>query len=127
MNLVNNLIILRGNLGRDPEVKETANGKKLAKFSVATSRSYKNAQGEYENDTTWHNAIAWGKVAERVDKALKKGYQVFIEGKQINRSYEDSKGVKRYVSEVLIGDFDVLKRPQQNVKADQADGDGLPF
>lgn len=120
----NNLILLKGNLGRDPEVKETSNGNKFAKFSVATNMGYKNKNGDFENNTTWHNAIAWGKIAERVDKALKKGYQVFIEGRQVNRSYEDAKGDKRYISEVVIADFNVLRTTSQS---GQQDGDNLPF
>lgn len=97
MKTLVNSIHLIGNLGRDPEIKETNSGKKLSKFSIATNNIYKNANGEYVTDTTWHNAIAWGYLAERVQKSLKKGYLVVVEGSQKNRTYEDQEGKKRLV------------------------------
>ncbi len=125
MKTVRNHISLIGNLGRDPETKETSNGKKLSKFSLATNRTYKNSEGEFITDTTWHNAIAWGYLADRVQKSLKKGYLVVVEGTQSNRSYEDQEGKKRYVSEVIIRDFQHLgKKNQEPVKADSEE---MPF
>lgn len=73
MKDLRNRVQLIGNLGMDPEVKDFDKGKKMAKFSVATSQSYQNSSGEWVKDTQWHNIIAWGKLAETAEKYLKKG------------------------------------------------------
>ena len=96
-----NKVQLIGNLGNDPEVIALESGKKLAKFSIATNETYKNAQGEKTTDTQWHNVIAWGKVAELTENFLTKGKEVVIEGKLTSRSYETKTGEKRYVTEVV--------------------------
>ena len=85
MNALRNKVQLIGNIGMNPEVKTLDGGKKLAKMSIATNESYKNAKGEYVKETQWHNLIAWGKTAELVEKLLKKGSEVAVEGKLINR------------------------------------------
>ena len=100
MNALRNKVQLIGNLGMNPEVKTLDGGKKLAKFSIATNENYKNAKGEKVTDTQWHNVVAWGKTADIIEKFLKKGSEVAIEGKLINRNYDDKEGVKRYVTEV---------------------------
>ena len=123
---LSNSILLRGHIGRDPEIKETASGKKLARFSVATNKTYKNANGDYVKDTTWHNVIAWGFVADRVDKALKKGYHVLVQGSQINRNYEDQEGKKRYISEVVINTFERISKGKEENSGPKS-GDNLPF
>lgn len=92
----------------DPEVKDLDSGKKLAKFSVATNDYYYNKDGERISETQWHNIIAWGKLAELVDNILKKGKEVALEGKLSNRSYEDSKGNKRYITEIIANEFVLL-------------------
>ena len=76
MNALRNKVQLIGNLGQDPEIVNLDGGKKLAKFSIATSESYKNAEGEKVEDTQWHNIVAWGKTAEIVENYLAKGKQV---------------------------------------------------
>lgn len=108
MKNLRNKVQLIGNLGKDPEVKQLDSGKILAKLSLATSENYKNADGEKVTDTQWHNLVAWGKTAEIAEKYLKKGNKIAIEGKLINRSYEDKEGIKRYVTEVLVNEILML-------------------
>lgn len=108
MYALKNKVQLIGNLGNAPEVKTTENGKKLARFSVATNESYRNASGEKVTETTWHNLIAWGKVAEIAEKYLTKGSEVAIEGKLINRSYDDKDGNKKYITEVQVNELLML-------------------
>ncbi len=95
-----NKVQLIGNLGQEPEVKETANGKKFAKFSLATSETYKNQAGEKVTDTQWHNVILWGKTAEIAEKYLRKGTQCAVEGKIVYSTYEDEKGNKKYYTQI---------------------------
>ncbi|MFL5765988.1 MAG: single-stranded DNA-binding protein [Bacteroidia bacterium] len=108
MNALRNKVLLIGNLGMDPEVKALESGKKLAKVSIATNETYKNAKGERITETQWHNLIAWGKTAEIVEKFLKKGSEVAIEGKLINRNYVDKEGIKRYVTEIEVNELLML-------------------
>ena len=105
MYALKNKVQLIGNLGNAPEVKTTESGKKLAKFSVATNESYRNASGEKVTETTWHNLVAWGKVADIAEKYLTKGKEVAIEGKLINNSYTDKDGVKRYSTEIQVNEI----------------------
>ena len=108
MYALKNKVQLIGNLGNAPEVKTTESGKKLARFSVATNESYRNAKGEKVTETTWHNLVAWGKVADIAEKYLNKGTEVAIEGKLINRSYTDKEGNKKYITEVLVNELLLL-------------------
>ncbi len=108
MYALKNKVQLIGNLGGAPEVKNTESGKKLARFSIATNEVYNNAKGEKVKETTWHNLVAWGKVAEIVEKYLNKGSEVAIEGKLINRSYTDKDGVKKYITEVQVNELLML-------------------
>ena len=108
MYALKNKVQLIGNLGSAPEVKTTESGKKLARFSVATNESYRNANGEKVTETTWHNLVAWGKVADIAEKYLNKGSEVAIEGKLINRSYTDKDGNKKYITEVQVNELLML-------------------
>ncbi len=108
MNALRNKVQLIGNLGNDPEIIELDNGKKLAKFSIATNESYRNAQGEVIKDTQWHNVIAWNKTAEIVEKYVTKGKEIAVEGKLTNRSWEDKEGNKRYTTEVVVNELLLL-------------------
>ena len=108
MYALKNKVQLIGNLGNAPEVKTTESGKKLARFSVATNESYRNTKGEKVTETTWHNLIAWGKVADIAEKYLTKGKEVAIEGKLINRSYTDKDGNKKYITEVEVHELLML-------------------
>lgn len=108
MNNLKNKVQLIGNLGNNPEVINLESGKKLAKFSIATNETYKNAKGEQIKDTQWHNVVAWGKTAEIIEKYLQKGNEVAVEGKLINRSFDDKDGNKRYVTEILANELLML-------------------
>jgi single-strand DNA-binding protein len=108
MYALRNKVQLIGNLGGNPDVKTMDSGKKLARFSVATNESYRNAKGEKITETQWHNLIAWGKVAEIAEKFLSKGSEVAIEGKLVNRSYTDKEGVKKYITEVQVSEVLML-------------------
>jgi len=108
MNALKNKVQLIGNLGQDPEIVNMDNGNKLAKFSIATTESYKNTQGERVDDTQWHNVVAWGKTAEIVENYLVKGKQVAVEGKLTHRSYETKEGEKRYITEVRCNELLML-------------------
>ena len=108
MNSLRNKVQLIGHLGLDPEVKNLESGTKLAKISLATNESYKSAAGDKVTETQWHNLVAWGKNAEFAEKYLKKGNEVAIEGRLINRSYNDKEGVKKYISEVVVNEVMLL-------------------
>lgn len=108
MNALKNRVQLIGNLGNNPEVITLDSGKKLAKFSIATNESYKNAQGDKITDTQWHNVVAWNNVAEIIERYLEKGKEVMIEGKLTTRSYDDAEGNKRYITEVVCNELLML-------------------
>ncbi len=108
MNALQNKVQLIGNLGNNPDVRNTESGKKMARVSIATNESYRNAKGETVKETQWHNAIAWGKNAEVIEKYLTKGSQVAVEGKLVNRNYVDKDGIKRYTTEVQVNDILLL-------------------
>ena len=108
MNTLRNKVQLIGNLGNDPEIINLESGKTLAKFSIATNESYKNAKGEKITDTQWHNVVAWGKTAEIIEKYVTKGKEVAVEGKLTSRSYETKEGEKRYVTEVVCNELLML-------------------
>jgi single-strand DNA-binding protein len=108
MNTLRNKVQLIGNLGNTPEVIILDSGKKLAKFSIATNESYKNAQGEKVTETQWHNLIAWNNTAEIVEKYLEKGKEIAIEGKLTSRSYDDKDGNKKYITEVVVNELLML-------------------
>jgi single-strand DNA-binding protein len=96
-----NKVILVGNLGKDPEIRTLENGRSVASFSLATSETYKNKAGEKVTNTEWHNVVLWSPLAEIADKFLKKGNQVYIEGKITNRTYNDKDGNKKYITEIV--------------------------
>ena len=104
MYALKNKVQLIGHLGNQPDVRNTESGKKWARFSVATNEVYRNAKGEKVTETQWHNLVAWGKVAELVEKLLNKGSETAIEGKLINRSYTDKDGNKKYITEVQVNE-----------------------
>ncbi|MFD1017401.1 MULTISPECIES: single-stranded DNA-binding protein [Winogradskyella] len=108
MNTLRNKVQLIGNLGNDPEITNFESGKMLAKFTLATNESYKNAKGEKVVDTQWHNVVAWGKTAQILEKYVTKGKEVAIEGKLTSRSWEDKDGIKRYITEVVCNELLML-------------------
>ena len=108
MNALRNKVQLIGNLGNDPEIVNLDGGNKLAKFSIATNETYKNAKGEKVTDTQWHNVVAWGKTAEIIENYLTKGNEVAVEGKLTHRSYETKEGEKRYITEIRCNELLML-------------------
>lgn len=108
MNSLRNKVNLIGRLGSNPEVRTMSSGKIMAKFSLATTESYKNDKGEKTTETQWHNIIAWGSPARVIEKYVKKGQEIALEGKLTTRNYEDKNGIKRYVSEVVVNDVLLL-------------------
>ncbi|MFN4083883.1 MAG: single-stranded DNA-binding protein [Bacteroidia bacterium] len=114
MNNLRNNVRLMGNLGSAPEVIKTANGKKLAKFSLATNEIYTDPSGKRVSETQWHNLIAWGKQADLAEKYLTKGKEIAIEGKLTNRNYTDKNGQKRYVTEVQVNEILLLGNTKNN-------------
>ena len=114
MNNLKNRVNLIGNLGMDPQVRETSNGKKMARFTIATSESYRNNKGEKVTETQWHNIVTWGNQANYVEKYLEKGQQVAIEGKLTHREYQNSNNEKRYITEIVVHEILILRyRDQQ--------------
>jgi single-strand DNA-binding protein len=103
-----NKAILVGNLGKDPELRYTASGQAVATFTLATTDRFKSKGGEAQERTEWHNIVAWGNLAEICGKYLAKGRQVYVEGRIQSRSYDDRDGNKRYVTEIVISDMQML-------------------
>jgi len=105
-----NKVILIGNLGADPEVRSLESGVKVATINVATSESYKDKNGERQTQTEWHRVVLWRGLAEVVERYLKKGSQVYIEGRLRTRSYDDQDGKKTYVTEIEARELTMLGR-----------------
>ncbi len=128
-----NKVILIGNLGKDPEVRAIEGGRKVVQFSLATTESFKDKQGNKCDNTEWHNIVFWGPIVDVIEKYLKKGSQVYIEGKIKTRSYDDKEGKKRYITEILGNNLTMLgsaggkessSKPQDVPGPDEED---LPF
>ena len=105
MNTLRNKVQLIGNLGNDPEIITLDSGQKLAKFSLATNEYYKDADGQKQTKTEWHNLVAWNKTAELIESYVTKGKEIAIEGKLTNRSWDDKEGNKRYTTEVVVNEI----------------------
>lgn len=94
-----NKVILIGNLGRDPEIRAMESGRKVANFSIATTEVYKDKNGERQEKTEWHNIVFWSPLADIVEKYVKKGSKLYIEGRLRTRTYEQD-GIKKYITEI---------------------------
>ncbi|SFF51677.1 single-stranded DNA-binding protein [Thermoflexibacter ruber] len=106
-----NKVMLIGNLGKDPEEQTLEGGITVAKFSLATTESYKDDKGETHSLTEWHSIVAWRSLADLAGKYLKKGSTIYLEGKIKTRSYEDKEGNKKYVTEIIAESFIMLDKP----------------
>ena len=104
MNTLRNKVQFIGNLGNDPEIIALDSGKKLAKFSLATNEYYKDADGQKQTKTEWHNLVAWNKTAELIENYVTKGKEIAIEGKLTTRTWDDKEGNKRYTTEVVVSE-----------------------
>ncbi|MES2800766.1 MAG: single-stranded DNA-binding protein [Bacteroidota bacterium] len=114
-----NKVILIGNLGKDPEVRYLENGTAVANFSLATSETITDRQtGEKREITDWHDVVVWRGLAEVVEKYVKKGYKVYVEGKLKKRTWQDKEGVTRYTTEVLADELTILARPEGSERSE---------
>ena len=105
-----NSVQLIGHLGADPETKTLESGTKMTKLRLATTESYKAANGEWRDETQWHNIMLWEALADRAGKQLTKGSFLLLQGKLVNRSYTDTQGVKKYITEVRATNFIALDK-----------------
>lgn len=103
-----NKVILVGRLGRDPETRYTGSGQAVANFTMATDSTYKDRAGERQKRTEWHRIVAWGKLAEICQQYLKKGSQIYVEGRLQTREWEDKSGQKRSTTEIVASDMRML-------------------
>ncbi len=108
-----NKVILIGNLGADPEIRTLESGAKVAKFRIATNENYRDKSGDWQTITEWHNIVAWRSLAERVERDLRKGLLVFIEGKISHRKYTDKDGIERYQTDINAFVIRKLERPDE--------------
>lgn len=124
-----NKAILVGRLGRDPETRFTGTGDAVCNFSIATDESFKDRSGEKQKRTTWHNIVAWRKLAEVCQQYLHKGSLVYVEGKIEHREYVDREGAKRQVTEIVINEMKMLDRAPstENGQAAEVADEDIPF
>ena len=129
MSNLRNSVQLIGHLGIDPEIKKLESGTHMAKLRLATTESYKAQNGEWKDDTQWHNIIAWEALAERAGRQLSKGSFVLIQGKLINRNYTDAQGNKKYITEIRATNFMHLDKKPKDMQPETVDtqDDNLPF
>lgn len=125
-----NKVILIGNLGKDPEVRHLENGATVANFPLATSESYNDRNtGERKEITDWHDVVVWRGLAEVVEKYVRKGTKVYVEGKLKKRSWQDKDGNTRYTTEVVADELTILSRPERENRSDSTnpyDSTGTP-
>ena len=105
MSTMRNSVMLIGRPGAEPEMRNLNNNGRVARFRIAVTESHRNANNEWVNDTQWFSIVAWGNVANRVEKVVKKGQQVAIEGKLRNNEWTDDKGQRHYATEIWIDDL----------------------
>lgn len=116
-----NKVILIGNVGKDPEVRHLESGSAVASFTLATTERYRNRNGELQDQTEWHNIVCWRNLAELSEKYIKKGAQIFVEGKIRTRSWADQTGAKRYTTEIVADNIRLLDRKGAATPATGAD------
>lgn len=117
-----NKATLIGNLGKDPEVRAIPSGAKVANFSIATTENYTGKDGVKVDKTEWHNIVMWRGLAEVAEKYLRKGSQVYIEGRLQTRSWDDQNGQKRYTTEIVADNMVMLGRPAGGGGAQREEG-----
>ncbi len=105
MTTLKNSVNLIGRLGNDPEMKTFGENRRMARFSLATNDYYNDSEGNRVTETQWHNIVAWGKTAEIAERLLNKGKEAAIQGKLVNRSWEDKEGEKHYITEVVANEI----------------------
>jgi len=117
-----NKVILIGNLGKDPEIRTTPQGTALARFSLATTSTWKDASGAKQERTEWHDIVAWEKLAQICGEYLHKGKMVYVEGSLQTRSWEDQNGQKRYKTEVKASNVVMLSRREDGARGSASAG-----
>lgn len=122
-----NRVMLIGHLGKDPEVRRLEGGQAVAKFSVATNENYQDKSGSWQTLTEWHEVVVWRQLAERAETQLKKGMQVYIEGKLSTRSWQDTEGNQRRTTEVVANTFRILGRKEEGPKESQPADNLTPY
>ncbi|OGC82745.1 MAG: hypothetical protein A2788_02475 [Candidatus Abawacabacteria bacterium RIFCSPHIGHO2_01_FULL_46_8] len=108
-----NMVVLIGHLTRDPEMRQTTTGKSVATFSIATNRTWTTADGERQEQTDFHDLVAWGKLAEICDQYLSKGTAIYVRGRLQTRNWEAQDGTKRYKTEIVVDDLNILSPRKQ--------------
>lgn len=111
-----NKVLLIGNLGRDPELRTTPSGANVATFTLATNRRWKDKNGEWQDETQWHNLVAWGPQAETIGSYLKKGSRLFVEGRLTHRSWDGQDGQKHYITEIIVENYVFLDAAPEGAK-----------
>lgn len=134
-----NKVILIGNVGRDPEIRNTNSGATVANLSLATSERWKDKQtSEMQERAEWHRLVAFGKVADIISAHVEKGAQIYVEGRLQTREWEDNEGQRRWTTEIVINDMQMLGRREKSPTEEsmeriakrgerQADFEDLPF
>ncbi|MCK5067801.1 MAG: single-stranded DNA-binding protein [Bacteroidales bacterium] len=117
-----NKVILVGNVGKDPETRYLDESTAITKFPMATSETYKNRQGERVSNTEWHNVVLWRGLAQVAEKYVKKGTQIYIEGRIKTRSYDDADGNKKYITEIVGDQMQLLGRKPDDAEAGMQGG-----
>jgi len=121
-----NKVILVGNVGKDPETRYLDESTAITKFPMATSETYKNRQGERVSTTEWHNVVLWRGLAQVAEKYVKKGTQIYIEGRIKTRSYDDAEGNKKYITEIVGDQMQLLGRKPDEDGAQGSAGGQTP-
>ena len=130
-----NKVSIIGNLGKDPEIRTTPSGKKVANFSVCTSDRWTDKEGKKQESAQWHRLVAWGPVAEIIEKYVRKGSQAYFEGKLDYRKYKGKDDIERYSTEIVVSEMQMLggksaeSAPQSSQESMPIppDDDSLPF
>ena len=120
-------VVLIGRTGKAPEVKMLNENQKVAKFTLATSETFKNKQGEKITHTEWHNIVVWRKLADVAEKFVTKGQLLYIEGKIRNKSWQDKDGTTRYSYEIEAESFQMLSSNRDNAQAPASNNDFVPY
>jgi single-strand DNA-binding protein len=127
-----NRVMIIGHLGRDPEMRYTPSGRPVTSFSVATTRSWANAEGERRDETEWFNVVAWGSLAEICKDYLRKGQQVYVEGRLQTRGWDDGEGKRHFRTELVAHEMIMLGGRQPAALEEEAEepveeSDDFPF
>ncbi|MCK5453965.1 MAG: single-stranded DNA-binding protein [Calditrichia bacterium] len=138
-----NKVLLIGRLGADPEVRYAPSGSAVANFNLATNRSYKDKEGGVQEQTDWHKIVAWSRLAEFAKQYLHKGMRVYVEGRLQYREWQDQNGVKRYGTDIVVNDIQMLESlgarpeavggetPEEDLKlpenSESEEDDSVPF